>query len=661
MSAPSNASRPASLHTTSPSQRERRRRYFKLVTHKAARLRRVLVPLLATGLLSSAACTNDPQRKADAFIRLDQVGYASGEVKVAALLAPRDAAGARISVIDPSGKKVLSPTLGASRGAWNTTLRDVRPIDLSALTRPGTYRVRVDGPVTAESPPFHIETAEHLFAPLARDSITYFQAHRDGANQVAGLWQRQASHLADRTATVYGRPRFDAQGRMTAALTEAGGPVDVEGGWYDAGDFLKFTHTTAYALINMLTVQRDMPLQGLDTETRHGIDWLDKMWDPDTETLYTQVGIGSGLQSADRSFLGDHDSWRLPQTDDRLTVEPGDKKYYQRYRPVFRAADPGQPLSPNLAGRVAAAFALAAQTEAATEPARARAHLVAAAQIFDLARTDDVGELITAEPQTFYPENSWTDDLALGATELALAAQALHDPQAPERLRQATYWAKANTDNGGDSALSVYNVSALADTELARTLATTPIPAAHIDAAGLRRDLQRRLDAGVKAAAGNPMDAAAGNGGSDYAARQLGYTATAELYEHTFKDGRYAAFATAQRNIVLGANGWGTSLVIGVGTTYPQCPHDQIATLAKSPGTSAGMVGAVVNGPNSADRVHELLTDRTPSSCSAASLEQFDRDDAHYVDDMRISANNEASIDFTATGLLAFALTAKQH
>jgi endoglucanase len=157
------------------------------------------------------------------------------------------------------------------------------------------------------------------------------------------------------------------------------------------------------------------------------------------------------------------------------------------------------------------------------------------------------------------------------------------------------------------------------------------------------------------------MGAAAGNGGSDYAARQPGYAATAELYEHTFKDGRYAAFATAQRGVAHGANGWGTSLVVGVGTTYACCPHDQITTLAGHPSVELGMIGAVVNGPNSADRVHELLADRSPSSCAAASFEQFDRDDAHYVDDMRISANNEPSIDFTVTGLLAFALTAKQH
>jgi hypothetical protein len=126
--------------------------------------------------------------------------------------------------------------------------------------------------------------------------------------------------------------------------------VDVEGGWYDAGDFLKFTHTTAYALIGMLTIQRDTaPIAGLATETRHGLDWLDKLWDADTGTLYTQVGISIGLQSSGQPFPGDHDTWRLPQTDDRLAA-----------RPVFRAAGPAKPLSPNLAGRVATAFAFAA-------------------------------------------------------------------------------------------------------------------------------------------------------------------------------------------------------------------------------------------------------------------------------------------------------------
>jgi hypothetical protein len=47
--------------------------------------------------------------------------------------------------------------------------------------------------VDAESPPFHIGTADEQFGPLARESVTYFQAHRDGAHQVSRLWQSASS------------------------------------------------------------------------------------------------------------------------------------------------------------------------------------------------------------------------------------------------------------------------------------------------------------------------------------------------------------------------------------------------------------------------------------------------------------------------------------
>jgi hypothetical protein len=583
----------------------------------------------------------------DGVLRVDQVGYAIAETKTATLLAPRDAAGARATVVDSQGRKALSPTIGSRRGAWNPAFPAVHPVDLSSLTTPGTYRLRVEGSVTAESPPFRIASAGDLFDPLVADSLSYFQAHRDGADQVAGAWQRAPAHLADRAATVYGDPGYDSDGRMTTAMEPVGGPVDVEGGWYDAGDFLKFSHTTAYALIAMLLVQRDGPAPaGLADETRHGIDWLDKMWDEDTGTLYTQVGIGSGI---DADFLGDHDTWRLPEGDDQLAVERGDARYYQRYRPVFRAAAPGAALSPNLAGRMAAAFALAAQVEAAADPARARRHLGAAAQIFALADTSDTGELVTAQPRSFYPEDSWADDLATGAAELTLAGRKLRDPRAADWERQGTHWAEVNADTGRTDALNVYDLSAIADAELIR---------GGVDSDGLRRDLRKRLDAGVRAADGNPLGAAAGNGGYDYASRQLGYVVTAALYRDVTGDDRYTTFGTAQRGVVLGANGWGTSLVVAAGTTFPRCPHDQIASLtAGSP--APGMTGAVVNGPNKAERIHELIRRGSRNPCSTTSFEAFDRDDAHYTDDEQVSANTEPSIDFTATGMLAFALSAR--
>ncbi|MBL7258657.1 glycoside hydrolase family 9 protein [Paractinoplanes lichenicola] len=580
----------------------------------------VLVALGILLLVLSSAC--DRPSAPGGVIRVDQVGYAPGEAKIAYLLWPGDAADVRVTVVDAYGKQVLTPRVGAGRGAWNARFADVRPIDLSGLRTPGVYRVRASG---VSSPPFRISDAASLFGPAARDALSYFENHRDGANQASTPWARPPAHLSDRSAFVYDR-----------VLTRVGGPVDVEGGWYDAGDFLKFTHTTAYALSAMLLAERD-GLLGAAPEIDHGLTWLGKMWDSSDEVLYTQVGIGSGTGG----FLGDHDTWRLPETDDQLEVQPGDRRYYQRYRPVFRAAAPGDPISPNLAGRVAAAFALAAQVR----PDRAQDHLDAAARIYSLARTTEVGELVTAEPRSFYPEDRWTDDLAFGATELALAGRALGDPRTQQWTADATKWTRSNA--GGSGPLSVYDVSALADAELIRL--TGPAP-------WLLADLRQRLDTGVRAAAANPLGAAAGDGGYDYAARQLGYVATALLYGRASGDSRYAAFATAQRGVVLGANGWGTSLVVGVGTTYPRCPHDQIATLS---GEGLPMAGAVVNGPNRADRVRSLQS-AGPSLCRNDAFAAFDRPDTHFTDDSRISANTEPAIDFSATGLLAFALTSRQ-
>lgn len=584
-------------------------------------------------IAGAAACGSRPRERA--FVRLDQIGYTPAETKTALLLAPHDVTGARAVVVDADGDKVLDVALSPTLGAWNRSLRDLRRIDLSALTKPGTYRVRVTGEVVGESPPFRIAAAGTLFSPVVRDAVAYFQAHRDGADQVDTPWGREPAHLADRQATVYENPDFDGS-TLVSSLSAAGGPpVDVEGGWYDAGDFLKFTHTTAYALILMLIVQRDgPPPDGLAAEIDHGLAWLDKMWDPGTRTLYIQVGIGSG----DGGFLGDHDAWRLPEADDRLDVTPGDKRYYQRYRPVFRAAEPGARISPNLAGRVAAAFALAAQHEAAADPARAAKHLAAAAEIFGLADTDP-GPLVTTEPRAFYPETTWHDDLAVAAIELARAGALLHDPRATGWAEQGTRWTGANADDGGDDPLSVYDLGVLADAELGGDTAAA--------------DLRQRLDAGTHAAAADPMGAAAGAGGSDYAARQLGWAATAALYRRVTGDDRYAAFGTTQRGVVLGANGWGTSLVIGSGTVYPRCPHDQIADLTKEES------GGVVNGPNAAERVRELSVAAQPSVCTTGAFAPFDRSDAGYTDNVSVSATTEPAIDFTATGLFAFTLTAR--
>ena len=176
----------------------------------------------------------------------------------------------------------------------------------------------------------------------------------------------------------------------------------------------------------------------LVAEARHGLSWLSKMWDPTTRTLHIQVGIGSGNEQG--TFRGDHDGWRLPQADDHNTAN---EDRYVSHRPVFDAAPAGKPISPNLVGRVAASYALAAQLDARNHHSRALAELHQAQLLYSRADTaSPPNPLVTALPHDFYPEDTWRDDMELGAAEIALARQGLHLGNAGFVAKSA-HWANA--------------------------------------------------------------------------------------------------------------------------------------------------------------------------------------------------------------------------
>ncbi|GAA2624804.1 glycoside hydrolase family 9 protein [Dactylosporangium fulvum] len=630
-------------------------------------MRRLLAPAALTTVLALGAATAAPAAAAappataaapQAVIRVDQVGYATGEAKRGYLLATRATAGAPFTVRDTRGRTVLTGRVGPSAGAWNARYGAVHPIDLSPLRTPGTYTVRAGGAV---SPQFRVAAAAELFGPLTRDAVSFFTVQRDGAAVVPGPLHRRPSHLTDRRATVYDVPNFTGDGGDVLAErpTPIGGPVDVEGGWFDAGDYVKFAHTTAYSVAALLLAERAGG-SGIGAEAEHGLRWLDKMWDAGRGVLYVQVGIGTG--SEELGLLGDHDVWRLPEADDALVTGPGDESYFLKYRPVFVGGPAGGPVSPNLAGRLAAAFALGAQAAARRGDRTAARHwLGEAASLFARARTTDVGELVTAYPHAYYPEDSWADDLEYGAVELERAARVLGDPRADGWLRDATHWAAVYLGSGSRDTLNLYDTSAIAHAEL-----ITALRAARLDGEVTERqlvaDLRRQLDAGVEAAAGNLLGHAADVADFDAASRSFGFAATARLYRTVTGDRLYDAFGTAQRDFAFGVNGWGVSLMIGAGADFAHCPQHQVANLSGSlTGGRPVIRGAVVIGPNGADNFTDIGIPDGARSCPAGGgnrFAAFDRTDARFLDDVRAWPSVEPAIDFTATAALALSLTA---
>ena len=80
---------------------------------------------------------------------------------------------------------------------------------------------------------------------------------------------------------------------------------------------------------------------------------------------------------------------------------------------------------------------------------------------------------MTTYPRNYYPESSWADDMALGATETATAARLLGDPGAAGWLAQAKHWAHRYLISQDHDSLNLYDTSALAQAELATELSAT--------------------------------------------------------------------------------------------------------------------------------------------------------------------------------------------
>jgi endoglucanase len=618
------------------------------------------IAVLALAAVGTAVASAPADAAVAGLVRVDQVGYLPGDAKVGYLMAPGPVDGATFSVLDASGHTVLTgPVGGTSRGSWNAQYPDVYPITFTALTRPGRYRIRVGGSAAGTSPDFVIGDPDALYGGLVADGVAFFEAQRDGRDVIGGALGRRPSHLNDATAKVYALPHFEPDGSdviTDADLTRIGGPVDVAGGWFDAGDYLKFTHTTAYGAATLLVAQRALGPAApstLDVEARYGVRWLDKMWDQATRTLYLQVGVGSGNSAG--TFLGDHDLWREPQADDGDT-DPADR-YAAAHRPVFRAAPPGAKISPNLVGRVSAAFALAAQVDAGRNPGRALSEYRAATSLYAMADTaSPPSPLVTAVPVDYYPEDTWRDDMEFGAAELALAAQRLGRDARGYLSDAARFAAGYIAEDTGDT-LNLYDTSALGHADLLRAMAAAGNPRGlAVSRAALVADLKRQVGTGATRAASDVFHAGGVYTDFDVDAHTFGLIAAEALYRQASGDTSFDAFASQQRDWLFGANAWGASFMVGAGTSDPACMQHQVSNLAGTPA-----LGAVVNGPNDPAQFEGGLGDYQDGMvpCPAGGADRYAAFSGHgsrYVDDVRSWQSSEPALDMTGSAILGLAL-----
>ncbi len=239
------------------------------------------------------------------WLRVNQAGYTPERAKTAVVLSDTDIAGDNWS-IKKNGNIVLSGKLSAGKRGENFYVAQeyAYTIDFSSLSEKGTYSLELAGAKTQQ-----VIIHDDPYSLFATQALMHLRAMRSGGP--ARL--HKPSHLGDSAAIVY-----KANGNWQAGAWQEDSPrrtVDMLGGHYDAGDYIKFTLNEAYLAWHLLTAYQENPsvfvkaqstsnLPDILDEAKHSLDYLAKTF-PDENTFVIQVGDGK-----------DHDQgWRMPEMD----------------------------------------------------------------------------------------------------------------------------------------------------------------------------------------------------------------------------------------------------------------------------------------------------------------------------------------------------------
>lgn len=231
------------------------------------------------------------------FIVVDQFGYLPDAQKIAVLRDPQTGYDADKSFTPSANLSLVNMVTGetvltAAPTVWNSGATDTSSgdkawwFDFSSVTTAGTYAV-VDKTQNLRSPSFKI--AGDVYKPVLKEAFRTFFYQRAGMAKAApyaeAAWIDGASHIgADQ----------DKSARLYSDKANATTAKDVSGGWYDAGDYNKYTTWAAEYVITLLHTYIENPAAWTDDfnipesgngipdildEVKWGVDWLKKMQD----------------------------------------------------------------------------------------------------------------------------------------------------------------------------------------------------------------------------------------------------------------------------------------------------------------------------------------------------------------------------------------------
>jgi hypothetical protein len=509
---------------------------------------------------------------------MNQVGFKPDDIKTAILISASPITVKRFTLKSKNDKTVFEKDLVIDT-AFNQHFRYSARIDFSEFNKEGEYYIQVSN---IRSKPFKIR---HNVFNRVRDSLSlFFRVQRCGPTKPL---LHQPCHLQDATEVI---------GYKKTS------PVDLTGGWHDAGDYTKFLFTTAYTTYMLLFSYEFEPKKfefDLDKnsvpdileEARVGLDFLLRC-DFAEDAFITQV-------QDDR----DHTvGWRLPEND-TLTFN----------RPAFVKMNRSQ------VGIYAATMALANRIWKTRfyDDVFAEKCLRSGIKIFEMR--DKIRDF--KDEEKYYTDSNYVGKLALGAIELYYSTRDV------KYLKLANeYGKKTDADywwSWGDfNSLAHYKLS-LSDPSYINYI---------------RKNLEQFNLNSTSSFFNEPLPYSWGT-----TTTFLGVSIQAILYKKLTNDSRYDKLSIEARDFVLGRNPWGLSFIYGIGSSHIKKVHSQIAFF------NGGYIpGALVGGPSP----KSLFDDK--NILKNNHFVKFDYKEAVYSDTYENYINNEPTISGNATALFVY-------
>jgi hypothetical protein len=245
------------------------------------------------------------------LIVVDQFGYPTKAAKIAVIRNPQvgyDSVvhftpGEHYAVVDRTTRAIIKR---GTLAAWNDGVTDpvsgdkVWWFDFSDVTTPGTYTV-VDLDKGLRSVEFEIN--DGVYRSVLRHAVRTYFYQRAGFEKTAATaaadWADAASHM---------RAGQDPQSSpwkagRSWAKSDVSQLKDLHGGWFDAGDYNKYTSWTARVVIILLRAYDENPnafgddsgiaesgngVPDILDEIKWGLDWLERMQNVDGSLLCVQ-------------------------------------------------------------------------------------------------------------------------------------------------------------------------------------------------------------------------------------------------------------------------------------------------------------------------------------------------------------------------------------